>query len=114
VDIVNFDAFDFGETIALYPDAVRGHIERGGALAWGIVPTNSSKIRGVTAQSLVEKFGKVTQNLANATGLSLDLIKQQALITPSCGTGSLPVPDAERVFNVLRETSRILRGEAAA
>jgi hypothetical protein len=93
---------------------VRGHIECGGALAWGIVPTNSSKIQGVTAQSLAEKFGRLTQNLAGATGLDVDLIKRQALITPSCGTGSLPVPDAERVFNVLRETSRILRGETAA
>jgi hypothetical protein len=37
------------------------------------------------------------------------LIVRQALITPSCGTGSLPVPDAERVFALLRETSQALR-----
>ena len=37
VDLVNFDAFDYGETIALYPEAVKRHIEAGNALAWGIV-----------------------------------------------------------------------------
>ena len=35
VDIVNFDAFDYGETIALYPEAVKRHLEAGKALAWG-------------------------------------------------------------------------------
>ena len=48
VDIVNFDAFDYGETIALYPQAVKRHLEAGKSLAWGIVPTNSAKIQAQT------------------------------------------------------------------
>lgn len=114
VDIVNFDAFDYGESIALYPAAVKAHIERGGALAWGIVPTNSAKIHAQTPESLAAKFDVLTKNLAKATGLEVALIRQQALITPSCGTGSLPVADAERVFDVLRDTGAILRAQAAA
>ena len=114
VDIVNFDAFDYGETIALYPEAVKGHIERGGVLAWGIVPTNSAKIQAQTPGSLVAKFGVLTENLAKATRLDRGLILRQAMITPSCGTGSMPVADAERVFAVLKDTSKILRGQVAA
>ncbi len=114
VDIVNFDAFDYGETIALYPTAVKQHIERGGALAWGTVPTNSAKIRAQTPESLVARFGALVDNLAQKTGLKTDLIRRQAMLTPSCGTGSMPVADAERVFQVLRETSAILRGQQAA
>ena len=39
---------------------------------------------------------------------------KQAFITPSCGTGSLPVADAERVFTLLRQTSEALRNDVAA
>ena len=113
-DIVNFDAFDYGESIALYPEAVKRHLEAGKALAWGIVPTNSAKIQAQTAEGLAAKFSSLVDNLARATGLSREIIMRQALITPSCGTGSLPVADAERVFATLRQTSEILRKGAGA
>jgi hypothetical protein len=108
VDIVNFDAFDYGETIALYPEAVRRHLESGKTLAWGVVPTNSVKIRAQTVESLVATFDRLVGNLARVTGLETVRIARQAVITPSCGTGSLPVADAERVFALLGETSRAL------
>jgi|APDOM4702015191_1054821.scaffolds.fasta_scaffold21563_2 hypothetical protein len=109
VDLVNFDAFDYGETIALYPEAVKRHLQAGKALAWGVVPTNSAKIQAQTAESLVALFDRLVANLAKVTGLDAGMIMRQAVITPSCGTGSLPVADAERVFLLLGQTSRILR-----
>jgi len=114
VDIVNFDAFDYGDSIALYPEAVKRHLEAGKALAWGIVPTNSAKIQAQTAETLVARFDAVTENLAKAIHLDRNVILRQALITPSCGTGSLPVADAERVFNTLRQTSEILHKRVSA
>ena len=108
-DLVNFDAFDYGETIALYPEAVTRHLQSGKALAWGVVPTNSAKIRVQTVESLVATFDRLVGKLARATGLETARIARQAVITPSCGTGSLPVADAERVFLLLGQTSRILR-----
>jgi hypothetical protein len=109
VDLVNFDAFDFGDSVALYPQAMKAHLEAGKGLAWGVVPTNSAKIQGQTAESLVAKFDAGVNNLAKATGLDRDLILAQAMITPSCGTGSLPVADAELVFRLLGQTSKVLR-----
>ncbi len=109
VDIVNFDAFDFGETIALYPEAVKRHLEAGKYLAWGVVPTNSEKIQAQTVESLIEKFDAVVDNLAKATGLDKKLITDQAFVTPSCGTGSLPVADAEKVFSLLGQLSKALQ-----
>jgi hypothetical protein len=113
-DIVNFDAFDYGETIALYPGAVKQHLEAGKALAWGIVPTNSAKIQANTPEMLVARFHALVDHLSRVAGVPRDLILRQAIITPSCGTGSLPVADAERVFTTLRAVSAELRASLAA
>ncbi len=108
-DIVNFDAYDFGETVALYPEQMKRHIEtNGNALAWGIVPT-SQAIRGEKAESLVARLESLMENLAGKTGIDKQQILEQAFITPSCGTGSLEVSDSERVFELLRETSRAMQ-----
>jgi methionine synthase II (cobalamin-independent) len=107
VDIVNFDAFEFGETIAMYADSVKKHLERGGMLAWGVVPT-SKAIREQTVDTLEAQLEKVMDNLASK-GIDKQLILEQALVTPSCGTGSLDPEDAERVFKLLYELSERMR-----
>ncbi|MDR0502949.1 MAG: hypothetical protein LBH16_06460 [Treponema sp.] len=109
VDIVNFDAFEYGETIAIYADSVKKHLERGGTLAWGVVPT-SEKIREQTAQSLEEQLEKVMDNLASK-GIDKNLIAEQAIITPSCGTGSLAAEDAEKVFSLMAELTKRMKSK---
>jgi hypothetical protein len=64
--------------------------------------------------SLIAKFCDLVQKLAKVTGLDTELICRQAFITPSCGTGSLPVADAELVFKTLHETSTKLRQQVGA
>ena len=109
VDIVNFDAFGFGETIAMYAPAVRAHLERGGALAWGIVPT-STAIREQTPEGLAAKLDGLIDHLASK-GIARDLIVRQALITPSCGTGSMDAADARKVFETLAQVSRLMKAK---
>jgi len=107
VDIVNFDAFEYGDTIAIYSDSVKQHLQKGGTLAWGVVPT-SEKIREQTAQSLETQLEKVMDNLASK-GIDKNLIAEQAIITPSCGTGSLAVEDAEKVFSLMAELTKRMK-----
>ena len=107
VDIVNFDAFEYGDTIAIYADSVKQHLQKGGTLAWGVVPT-SEKIREQTAQSLETQLEKVMDNLASK-GIDKNLITEQAIITPSCGTGSLAVEDAEKVFSLMAELTKRMK-----
>ncbi|MCL2665366.1 MAG: hypothetical protein FWE82_07125 [Defluviitaleaceae bacterium] len=109
VDIVNFDAFEYGETIAIYADAVKKHLDRGGMLAWGVVPT-SVKIREQTAESLEVQLEAMMDNLA-AKGVNKEIIVKQALITPSCGTGSMDEADAERVFDLLEQLTRKMKAK---
>jgi hypothetical protein len=107
VDIVNFDAFEFGETIAMYPEAVKTYLERGGALAWGVVPT-SMAIREQTVESLTAHFEKMMDNLASK-GIDKQLIAEQAVITPSCGAGSMNPDDAEKIFEMSGALSKVMR-----
>jgi methionine synthase II (cobalamin-independent) len=107
VDIVNFDAFGYGETIAMYPEAVKTHLERGGMLAWGVVPT-STAIREQTADTMVAHFEKMMDNLASR-GIDKQLIVEQAIVTPSCGAGSMESEDAEKVFEINNLLSKAMR-----
>jgi len=107
VDIVNFDAFGFGETIAMYADHVKTHLNRGGQLAWGVIPT-SKAIREQTTESLVAQLEKVMDHLA-AKGIDKQLIVNQAIITPSCGTGSMEQADAEKVFAMTKSVSQAMK-----
>ncbi|MDR3239126.1 MAG: hypothetical protein LBT44_03445 [Clostridiales bacterium] len=109
VDIVNFDAFEYAHTIVMYADGVKKHLERGGSLAWGVVPT-SALIREQTVESLEQKLEAGMDALA-ATGIDKNLILQQAIITPSCGTGSLPIADAEKVFDLLSKLTQKMKGK---
>lgn len=103
-DVVNFDAYDYGETVALYPEHMTRHVVHNrGALAWGIVPT-SSAVREESADSLVQRFEKLTDHLSERAGIDKRLLAEQAFITPACGTGSLDVADTERVFGLVGET----------
>jgi hypothetical protein len=107
VDIVNFDAFGYGDTIAMYPEAVKIHLERGGMLAWGIVPT-SKAIQEQTVETMEAHFEKVMDNLA-AKGVDKQLIVEQAIVTPSCGTGSMDPADAEKVFEMTALLSKTMK-----
>jgi len=109
-EIVNFDAFQFGETIAMYPEHVRSHLESGKALAWGVVPT-SVKVRNNTAETLVDHYEKMVDHLVEKSGLDRGLVYQQTMLTGSCGTGSMEIEDAERVFQLTGELSRALRSK---
>jgi hypothetical protein len=107
VDILNFDAFGYGETIAIYPGAVDTLLKKGGALAWGIVPT-STAIREQTIDSLTARFEKLINNLASR-GIDRQMIIEQAIVTPSCGTGSMEPNDAEKVFSMLNSVSKSMK-----
>jgi hypothetical protein len=107
VDIVNFDAFEYGETIAMYSEAVKKHLEGGGMLAWGIVPT-SKAIREQTVDSIINHFEKMMDNLASK-GIDKQLIIEHAIITPSCGTGSMEPEDAEKVFEMTNQLSLAMK-----
>jgi hypothetical protein len=107
VDIINFDAYGYGETIARYPDAIRKHLQRGGMLAYGIIPT-SIAVRNESSKSLENRLDALMDQLASK-GIDRQLLVEQAIITPACGTGLLEINDALRVFDLLDQLSKAMR-----
>ncbi|MDQ5985779.1 MAG: hypothetical protein CSYNP_01496 [Syntrophus sp. SKADARSKE-3] len=107
VDIISFDAFQYGETIAMYAEAVKAYLLNGGVLAWGILPT-STAIHEQTAEGLAGRLEGFMDCLA-AKGIDKGLITNQAMITPSCGTGSMTPGDACLVYERLFEVSNLMK-----
>ena len=110
VDVISFDAYEYADTIAYYAMQVGAFLERGGVLAWGIVPT-SGKIDEESPESLMQKLESSMDNLAGK-GIDKNLIWERCLLTPSCGTGSLPVEWSEKIFQQLSRLSQIARDSA--
>lgn len=103
VDIVNFDAFGYLDKVLLYPDDIKRFMDRGGSLAWGVVPTGAFT-GDETADQLIAKLDDGMARL-QTHGISKDVLMRQALITPSCGMGSLTPEKAEAILKLLREVS---------
>ncbi len=107
VDIVNFDAFGYLEKVLLYPDEIKAFYERGGALAWGVVPTGDFTGKE-TVEGLVSRLETGMKRL-EGHGIRRAALLRQCLITPSCGMGSLTPDKAEAIFRLLREVSQKMR-----
>jgi len=107
IDIINFDAFSFLDKLILYTDNLKGFLQRGGILCWGIIPTQEFSGRETAAFSIkkiqvgIEAFGK--------KGLDKELILRNLIISPSCGLGTLDSQKAEQIFGLLQETSALIK-----
>ncbi len=111
VDIISFDAYDYTEKIALYPSQLKSFIKKGGILAWGIVPSSfptPNQIAKEDLRSLVKKFEEKV-GLFVSKGFDKDELFQNALVTPNCGTGSMPQDLAEKTLKLTREVSDEMR-----
>jgi hypothetical protein len=107
VRILNFDAFEYFDTLAMYSKDIRAFLEKGGYLAWGIVPTSDI---GVTAkdEEVAASFKEKLSRLHDLTGS--DLVYKQSLITPSCGAGSRTEAETEKIFAMVRRVKEAVTG----
>jgi hypothetical protein len=106
--IINFDAYQFADKIALYPAEIRAFLERGGMLAWGIVPVAEEILRSENKPHLREKLEKGMELLIQE-GIDRQRLLEQSLITPCCTTATLSVDRAEQVFEYTQSISREMR-----
>ncbi len=109
LDILSFDAYSYFDRLAGSRAALYAFLDRGGILAWGLVPTSEAAwIEQENAASLARRWNEQAQTLVNDQW-DLPRLLSRTLITPSCGTGSLPLPLARRVLELTSDLSAALR-----
>ena len=109
VDIVSFDAYNCFASCLSYIDQMKSYLERGGVLAWGIVPTQIEKVYTETVDTLIHRIIENVDYLVHR-GIDRQMLLMQSIITPSCGTGLLPMEAAARVHELTRDLAEEIRG----
>jgi len=109
LDIINFDAFAALEQFCLYPGLIRTFLEKGGRIAWGLVPTVGLH-PDHTAIFLADHLLAAWRLLADQ-GVPGELLISQSLVTAACGLGALPEETAEAVLALVVQTADYLRRE---
>ncbi|MFH1003828.1 MAG: methionine synthase [Chloroflexota bacterium] len=109
-DIISFDAYNYARSLSLYPAEVKGFLEKGGTIAWGIVPTEAEALAGETVASLKDRLEEAMVPFTR-NGLPFRQLVAQGLLTPGCGLASLPTPEAAaRALELLAGLSDKMRG----
>jgi len=112
VDVLNLDAYGYLENLALYPAELRAFLDRGGLIAWGIVPNNGDVMcqsAETLARRLCDGLELVTQKAqARGINISAEELGAHSLITTSCGLGPATEPIAERALETLAQMGALL------
>jgi len=110
LDILSLDVYQNGEIFASYSKSIKRFLDRGGVIAWGIVPTNFEPFDAETINTLGERLEEVWNFLANK-GIDREFLISRSLISPA--TCCLVNPDGEKTvekaFKVVTELSQRLR-----
>ena len=110
LDILSLDIYQNGEIFASYSKSIKRFLDRGGVIAWGIVPTNFEPFEAETINALIQRLKKIWNSLANK-GIDREFLISRSLISPA--TCCLVNPDGEKTvekaFKVVTELSQRLR-----
>ncbi|HMQ30774.1 MAG TPA: hypothetical protein PKD53_08590 [Chloroflexaceae bacterium] len=110
-DVIFFDAYEHGAGLIQAAGAVSAFLERGGALGWGVVPTEPAALAQERAATLARRFESNVEFLAAAGGIDPTLIRGAALISTSGGLAHLPPPLASQAAALCGEVSALLRAK---
>jgi hypothetical protein len=109
--VISLDAYTTANEFLLYADTIIAYLERGGVVAWGIVPSDPQFFTTETTNSLYNKYLEIRTNLCNR--MSEDLFDAQSLITPSCGIRFADRKTARAIMQAAAEISRRIREKSA-
>jgi hypothetical protein len=105
--VVSIDAYSTSKEFLLYADSVVSYMERGGVVAWGIVPADTRLFITETTDSLYEKYLAIRTRLCSR--ISPELFDAQSLITPSCGIRFADREGSLAIMGSAAEISRRMR-----
>ncbi|MBW1780974.1 MAG: hypothetical protein JRL30_09575 [Deltaproteobacteria bacterium] len=110
VDVINFDAYQYADKIALYHKEFKAFLKRGGMLAWGIVPVTNELIEKETVKGLVERLERGIERLVSK-GIDREMMASSSWLMPCCDTVLMTPENSDRAFSMTREISQIMRSK---
>jgi methionine synthase II (cobalamin-independent) len=108
LDILNFDAYNYAQSLALYPEEIKKFLGRGGCIAWGIVPNNAEPLQKESVASLKDRLEEAMAPFTR-NGIPFKEIIKHSLLTPSCSLTSLTEDGAEQALKLLTDLSAEMR-----
>lgn len=108
IDILSFDAYNYASSLSTHSDKVKSFLERGGSIAWGIVPNEEEALAKESLPSLRDRLEEAMAPFTK-DGVKFKQIIAQGLITPSCGLASLSPEAASQALELAANLSRDLR-----
>ncbi|MFC1957556.1 methionine synthase [Chloroflexota bacterium] len=109
VDIINFDAYNYAQSLSLYPAEVKKFLDRKGTIAWGIVPNEVETLTKETVASLKDRLEEAMAPFTRH-GIPFRQLVEQGLLTPSCTLVPLATEEAAaRALELLVELSGLIR-----
>jgi hypothetical protein len=106
--VINFDAYQFAEKMALYPKEVSAFIEKGGMLAWGVVPVAEEILNSESEDHLKEKLEEGVMRMVGS-GIDKQKLWERSFVTPCCSTATLSKEQAEVAFRYTQNISQKMR-----
>jgi methionine synthase II (cobalamin-independent) len=107
-DILSFDAYNYAPSLSLYPAEIKKFLDKGGAIAWGIVPNDEPSLKTETAASLKDRLEEAMAPFTR-NGVQFTQLIEQGLLTPSCGLASISKEAASKALELLSELSANIR-----
>ncbi len=109
VDILSFDAYNYAQSLSLYPAEVKKFLENKGTIAWGIVPNDEESLSKESAASLQDRLGEAMAPFTRK-GIRFKQLIEQGLLTPCCGLARLATEEAAaQALELLSELSVKIR-----
>ncbi|MCX5802546.1 MAG: hypothetical protein NTU69_03255 [Proteobacteria bacterium] len=103
-DIINYDAYNFMETIFYFKEDLTGFLGKGGWVSPGIVPS-SEKVLDISLDDILKLWKTFTEHMNE---INIPAKNIEWLITTSCGLGSLQTSETQRAMELLKEFSENL------
>jgi methionine synthase II (cobalamin-independent) len=108
IDILSFDAYNYASSLSTHSDKVKSFLERGGSIAWGIVPNEEEALVKESLSSLRDRLEEAMAPFTR-DGIRFRQVIAQGLITPSCTLANLSVEAANQTLELTAKLSSELR-----
>ncbi len=110
MDILSFDIYTNAQIFASCARSIKSFLDRGGVLAWGIVPTGFESFEKENLQFLSFKLETIWKTLKEK-GIDMDHILNNSLLSPAtcCLVNQDKEKTVEKAFHLTRALSSSLR-----